>query len=66
MPQKLYIVDEQGNRTAVLLEIEAYSALLTELEELRKMVNLNSETKDSQTEEEKTIVEDRLKALGYL
>jgi hypothetical protein len=66
MPEKLYIVDEQGKCTAVLLEIEAYDALLIELEQLREMVNRSSETTDSQPEEEKAIVEDRLKALGYL
>ncbi|MBB29584.1 MAG: hypothetical protein CME25_11870 [Gemmatimonadetes bacterium] len=70
MSEKLFIIDDQGKRTAVILEIEAYNGLIAELEALRQKVGRSESTEDttaeSQTEEEKAIVEDRLKALGYL
>ena len=70
MSEKLFIIDDQGKRTAVILKIEAYNGLIAELEALRQKVGRSESTEDttaeSQTEEEKAIVEDRLKALGYL
>ncbi|HCR17274.1 MAG TPA: hypothetical protein DIU35_07300 [Candidatus Latescibacteria bacterium] len=70
MSEKLFIIDDQGKRTAVILEIGAYNGLMAELEALRQKVGRSESTEDttaeSQTEEEKAIVEDRLKALGYL
>jgi hypothetical protein len=70
MSQKFFIVDDQGKRTAVILEIEAYNTLLAELEALRLKAGQADGPRDTpaeaHTEEEKAIVEDRLKALGYL
>jgi hypothetical protein len=70
MSQKFFIVDDQGKRTAVILEIEAYNTLLAELEALRLKAGQADDPGDTpaeaHTEEEKAIVEDRLRALGYL
>ena len=66
MSQILFIVDDQGKRTAVILEIEAYNTLLAELEALRLKTGHADTPAVAHTEEEKAIVEDRLKALGYL
>ena len=35
--KKRYVVDEKGNRTAVLLDMEDYQKLLDELEELESI-----------------------------
>ncbi len=35
--QELYLVDKQGNRIGIVLDIEAYQKLLDELEELESL-----------------------------
>jgi hypothetical protein len=37
LPEKKYIVDEKGERVAVLLEMEEYAGILAELEELESI-----------------------------
>jgi PHD/YefM family antitoxin component YafN of YafNO toxin-antitoxin module len=37
LPSKTFIVDESGNRVAVVLDIEEYRSLLDELEELESI-----------------------------
>lgn len=68
MAGKRYIVDERGNRIAVILEVADYEQLLAAVRELEALRSEGA-GRDSDapyTEEEKAAVENRLKALGYL
>ncbi|MDE3000508.1 MAG: hypothetical protein OXU79_15665 [Gemmatimonadota bacterium] len=68
MTEPRFVVDQAGNRVGVLLDIDEYSRLL-EASGIRESVNEPEEKEGSRpayTPEEKKLVEDRLKSLGYL
>lgn len=68
MTEPRFVVDQAGNRVGVLLDIDEYSRLL-EASGITDPVNAPDGERGSRpayTPEEKTLMEDRLKSLGYL
>ena len=63
-----YVIDEQGNRVGVLLDMETYRKLLEALEELESIRAYDAAKASGKvySEAEERAVEDRLRALGYL
>jgi hypothetical protein len=61
------VVDQAGNRVAVMLDIDEYNRLLEASERLESLRAQETDTESgpAYTPEEKKLMEDRLKSLGY-
>ena len=62
------VVDQAGNRVAVMLDIEEYNRLLeaSEMLESLRAQEADRGSGPAYTPEEKKLMEDRLESLGYL
>ncbi len=62
------VVDQAGNRVAVMLDVDEYNRLLeaSEMLESLRAQEADTESGPAYTPEEKKLMEDRFKSLGYL
>ena len=62
------VVDQAGNRVAVMLDVDEYNRLLeaSEMLESLRAQETDTESGPAYTPEEKKLMEDRFKSLGYL